>query len=82
LYYRLEIKQTYNNNNEKISFFPIISKIATYLDSNVLSRIRIKGEKQFFSFTVIAHSKANHIKLINYLKEYPLLSSKYLDFLS
>ena len=85
LFYRLEIRQTYhrlNNEGEQVSFFSIMSKVANYLGSNVLSRSRIKGDKQFYSFIVMAHSKSNLIKITNYFNKYPLLSSKHLDYLS
>ena len=59
-----------------------MSKVANYLGSNVLSRSRIKGDKQFYSFIVMAHSKSNLIKITNYFNKYPLLSSKHLDYLS
>lgn len=85
LFYRLEIRQTYhrlNSEGEEVSFFSIMSKVASYLGSNVLSRCRIKGDKQYFSFIVMAHSKSNLIKITDYFNKYPLLSSKHLDFLS
>ena len=83
LFYRLEIKQTYhklNEEGEKFSFFPLMSKIATFLNTNLLSRTRIQKEKQYYSFIVMAHSKISLNLIINYFNQYPLLSSKYLDF--
>ena len=59
-----------------------MSKVATFLESNVLSRSRIIGDKQFYSFIVMAHSKINLINITNYFNKYPLLSSKHLDYLS
>ena len=85
LFYRLEIKQTYhklNEEGEKLSFFPLMSKIATFLNTNLLSRTRIKKDKQYYSFIVMAHSKISLNLIINYFNQYPLLSSKYLDFQS
>jgi hypothetical protein len=85
LYYRLEIKQTYhrlNSDGDKVSFFPLISKISAYLGTNILSRTRIIGDKEFFSFTAHASSKISLSNIIQYLNKFPLLSSKYLDFLS
>ena len=55
LFYRLEIRHTYNildNNGEQVSFFAIISKLANYFSTNVLSRKRIVENKDFFSFIV------------------------------
>ena len=64
------------------SYFSIMSKVASYLGSNVLSRSRIKGDKQFYSFIVMAHNKVSLIKIIDYFNKFPLLSSKYLDYIS
>jgi LAGLIDADG endonuclease len=83
LYYRLEIKQTYprlNNEGEQVSFFPIMSKVARYLGTNVLSRSRIIGEKQYYSFILMAHNQISHNKINEYFTQFPLLSSKYLDY--
>jgi len=88
LYYRLEIKQTYHKldtQGNKISFFPIIDTIGKFLGVNVLSRSRTSPrakDKEFYSFTVIAHNKDSQMKLIDYFNTYPLLSSKYLDYKS
>ncbi len=83
LYYRLEIRQNYhrlNNNGEQMSFFLIMSKIAEFFGTNVLSRSRIKGDKHYFSFMVICSNKTSLIKTTEYFNKFPLLSSKYLDF--
>ena len=88
MYYRLEIKQTYHKldaQGNKISFFPIIETIGKFLGVNVLSRSRTSPrakDKEFYSFTVIAHNKDSQMKLIDYFNTYPLLSSKYLDYKS
>ena len=83
LYYRLEIRQTYHRDSiVGESFFPILSEIAKYLNTNVLSRVREKGDKIFYSFMVISHSKSSHNKIVEYFNKFPLLSSKILDFKS
>lgn len=85
LYYRLEIKQNYHkldNQGNKISFFFIISNIGKFLGVNVLSRTRSINDKEFFSYTIIAHNQDSQMKIINYFNAYPLLSSKYLDYKS
>ena len=85
LYYRLEIKQNYHRLDRQglaLSFFPIISKISQFLGVNVLSRSRQVLDKEFYSYTVIAHNKDSQINLIEYFNKFPLLSSKYLDYKS
>ena len=63
-----------------MSFFLIMSKIAEFFGTNVLSRSRIKGDKHYFSFMVICSNKTSLIKTTKYFNKFPLLSSKYLDF--
>ena len=81
----MEIRHTYNildNNGEQVSFFAIISKLANYFSTNVLSRKRIVENKDFFSFIVMSASKSSLIKTSDYFNKYPLLSSKFLDYKS
>ena len=83
LYYRVEIRQTYHRSDSdlsKMSYFSIISKIGDYLGVNVYSRTRTLKEKEFYSFTVMAVSKSSVIKTTEYFNQFPLLSSKYLDY--
>lgn len=83
LYYRLEIKQTYHkldSDANKVSFFQIMSKLAGFLFVSVYSRSRILNNKEFYSFTVVSHNKNSLLKLTNYFNNFPLLSSKYLDY--
>lgn len=83
LYYRMEIKQTYNKLDAegiKASYFSIMSILANFLGVNVYSRSRILNNKQFYSFTVVAHNKTSQSKIIDYFTKYPLLSSKHLDY--
>ena len=83
LYYRLEIRQTYHRlDNEEVSYYAIMSKIGAYLGSNILSRSRIVGDKTYFSFIVTAFSKYSLKQTTDYFNKFPLLSSKYLDYLS
>lgn len=85
IFYRLEIRQSYhrlNDDGEQVSFFAIMSKIANYLNTNVLSRSRTVSDKQFFSFIVVSCSKSSLIKVTDYFNKFPLLSSKFLDYKS
>ena len=83
LTYRLEINQNYNKSNteeNKLSFFPIISKIGLYLGVTVYSRSRIINDKIFYSFIVVSQNKLSNSKVCDYFNKYSLLSSKFLDY--
>ena len=83
LYYRLEINQNYHKldfDKNKVSYFPIISKIGLFLGVTVYSRSRISKDKIFNSFTVMSHNKSSNSIVCDYFNKFPLLSSKLLDF--
>lgn len=83
LYYRLEINQNYHKldfDKNKVSYFPIISKIGLFLGVTVYSRSRIINDKSYYSFTVMSSNKSSNSIVSNYFYKYPLLSSKLLDF--
>ena len=85
LFYRLEIRQVYHRltpAGEQVSFFAIMSKIATYLNTSVLSWSRTVSDKQFLSFIVMSATKSSLIKTTLYFNKFPLLSSKFLDYKS
>ena len=71
-----------NEGGGQVSFFAIMSKIANYLNTSVLSRSRAVSDKQFFSFIVMTASKSSLIKTTLYFNKFPLLSSKFLDYKS
>ena len=71
-----------NEGGGQVSFFAIMSKIANYLNTSVLSRSRTVSDKQFFSFIVMTASKPSLIKTTLYFNKFPLLSSKFLDYKS
>ena len=83
LSYRIEIRQSYHRSDLdglKMSYFNVISKIGDYLGVNVYSRTRTLKEKEFYSFTVMAVSKSSLKKTTEYFNQFPLLSSKYLNY--
>jgi hypothetical protein len=57
-----------------------MSKLAAFLGVNVYSRSRILKDKEYYSFTVISHNKNSLLKIRNYFNQFPLISSKYLDY--
>jgi len=83
-FFRIELRQTYHRDvsDEQggASYFLVLNKIATFLGVNLLSRTRIKGDKVFYAFMVIAHNAASHEKVISYFNRFPLYSSKYLAY--
>ena len=93
-YMRLEIKQTYHrtsvnetkasllDNTPHSSFYFIMSEIAAYLNVNLNSRNRLIDDKIFSSFILTAQNRKSLDILREYLTRYPLLSSKYLDYLA
>lgn len=83
LYYRLEINQNYHKldtEENKVSFFPIMSKIGLFLGVTVYSRSRNINDKIYYSFIVVSHNKLSNPKVCDYFNKYSLLSSKFLDF--
>ena len=81
LFFRLEVAQMYTNNNSNISLFNIVSQISLLFNVNVLTRTRLFKGKEYTSFIIMAASKNSLNKVIEYFDKYPLLSSKYLDYL-
>lgn len=83
-FFRLEIRQTYHRDASVeqggTSYFAILSKVASYLGVNLLSRTREQKDKVFYAFMVISHSAASHVKAISYFDRFPLYSSKYLAY--
>ncbi len=59
-----------------------MSEIAAYLNVNLNSRNRLIDEKILSSFILTAQNLNSLDILREYLTRYPLLSSKYLDYLA
>ena len=83
-FFRIELRQSYHRdvpiNLGGISYFYILTKIAGYLNVNLLSRTREKENKIFYSFMVISHSSISNKKVMEYFDKFPLYSSKYLAY--
>ena len=80
--FRIEIRQTYHRiGNYGTIYWDIISIIANLLGVNVYNRSRILNDTIIYQFYFVS-STIRSIKLIrSYFDKYPLLSSKYLDYL-
>lgn len=84
LFYRLEIRQNYHRSDpeeNKVSYYKIMSILSEYLGVNVFSRNRIIKDRHYYTYIVMAPNKNSKLKLIEYFNKFPLLSSKYLDYL-
>ena len=83
-FFRIELRQDYHRdvpiNLGGISYFDILTKIARYLNVNLLSRTKEKDDKIFYSFMVISHSSMSHKKVMEYFDKFSLYSSKYLAY--
>jgi hypothetical protein len=58
-----------------------MSKLATYFNVNLYSRNRAINDKNFSSFTIMATNQNSLDTTIHYFNKFPLISSKYLDYL-
>jgi hypothetical protein len=84
-FFRLEVRQNYNTKDiiigDTLSYYFIMSKIANYFGVNLYSRTRTKLDKVYFSFNFMAANQNSLDITICYFNKFPLLSSKYLDYL-
>lgn len=83
-FFRIELRQDYHRDVPTYlggtSYFDILTKIARYLNVNLYSRTREKGEKIFYAFIVMSHNNMSHQKVIEYFDKFPLYSSKHLAY--
>ncbi len=66
-----------NRNNDK---FNILNKIALFLNTKVSDVTRNRPDKQTKEYRVRTNSLKSNLILVNYLNNYPLFGSKYLDY--
>ena len=75
---RLRIEQRMIDPSSNNSYYNILNKIATFLLCNLLTRKQISTGNTYYTLTA---SSLESIKIIiNYFNNYPLYSSKYLDY--
>jgi len=89
-YFCVEIRQTYHRLSENRSielleksnsYYYIMLKLANYLNVNLYSRNRTVENKVFSSYKVMGVNAFSLLQTINYFNKFPLISSKYLDYL-
>jgi hypothetical protein len=84
--FRLEIRQEYHrkklSSGYGTSYFDIISIIACAFNTNVYSRARVLKESFSYVYYIVVASNYSKQLLRNYLKNFPLMSSKYNDYLT
>jgi hypothetical protein len=78
-YYRLETQQNYHG--ESGLYKNIMELIAKFLQTKLLSRQRLINNKEYYSFMVTTSSIPTNLLVDNYFKEFPMFSSKHLDYL-
>jgi hypothetical protein len=78
-YYRLETQQNYHG--ESGLYKDIMELIAKFLQTKLLSRQRLINNKEYYSFMVTTSSIPTNLLVDNYFKEFPMFSSKHLNYL-
>lgn len=80
--FRIELRQTYHRfGHYGTTYWDILSIIANLLGVNVYNRSRILNDTITYQYFFVS-SSIRSIKLVRYyFDKYPLLSSKYLDYL-
>lgn len=81
--FRIELRQHYHRDiliTGSTSYIDILSIIANYLGVNVYNRSRFVGNSITYQYYFVAGSKKSQSLIINYLNNFPLFSSKYLDY--
>jgi hypothetical protein len=76
---RLRIEQRMIEPKTKASYFSIMNEIAQFLSCNLLTRKQASTGNEYY--TLAATSRKSLIIIINYFENFPLFSSKILDYL-
>jgi hypothetical protein len=80
--FRIELRQNYHRiTNISTSYFDVMSIIATNLGVNVYNRARFFNNSMTYQYYFVAGTKKSQNIIINYLNNFSLFSSKYLDFI-
>jgi len=75
---RLRIEQRMLDPVTNESYLPVLTDIANFLNCSVLTKIQKSTNNKYY--TLAASSRISLDIILKYLNEYPLYSSKYLDY--
>ena len=64
------------------SYKPIMEQIGSALGVGVMTSIRYRATRTSISYVVRSSSKAVNSRVVDYIHNFPLFSSKYLDFVA
>lgn len=76
---RLRIEQRMIEPKTNVSYFNIMNEIALFLGCNVLTRRQLSTGNEYY--TLAATSRKSITTITNYFENFPLFSSKHLDYL-
>jgi|688.fasta_scaffold1078580_2 hypothetical protein len=83
--FRIELRQTYHRKNlikgYGITYWDILSIIANKLGINVYNRSRYLKESLTYQYYFVCSTISSKILLRKYFDQFPLKSSKYLDYI-
>lgn len=72
--FRLELKKDE-------SYFSICNKLSSFFCVSLYVRERKQKDNIFYAYLIVAHSMKSHVIVCNYFDNFPLYSSKYLNYL-
>jgi hypothetical protein len=84
-HFRLEQRAQYHRDLEPDydgSYKPIMEQIGSALGVGVMTSIRYRATRTSISYVVRSSSKAVNSRVVDYIHNFPLFSSKYLDFVA
>jgi hypothetical protein len=87
VFFRIEVRQNYHRNvtefqgGSSSSYYNILTNIAGFFRSNLVTKIQHYGDRIRYTFIIIAHSSASQEIVMEYFYKYPLFSQIYLDYI-
>lgn len=75
---RLRVEQRMVDPKTNVSYFNIMNEIAQFLNCNLLTRKQLSTGNEYY--TLAGTSRKSLVIIISYFENYPLFSSKHLDY--